>query len=69
MLTVSHLTEHRDPSEGVRERTEGAEEVCNPIGRATVSTKQISLDLSGTKPANKEYTWRDPSSREMGSRG
>jgi hypothetical protein len=26
---------------GVRERTEGVEGVCNPIGRTTTSTKQI----------------------------
>jgi hypothetical protein len=40
MLTANHWTEHGDPSGGVRERTEGAEVVCNPIGRATISTNQ-----------------------------
>jgi hypothetical protein len=33
MLKTNHQTEHRDPSGRVRGRTEGAEEVCNPIGR------------------------------------
>jgi hypothetical protein len=32
MLTANHWTEHRVPNEGVRERTEEAEGVCNPIG-------------------------------------
>jgi hypothetical protein len=30
------------PDGGVRRRTEGVEEVCNPIGRTTVSTNQMS---------------------------
>jgi hypothetical protein len=30
------------PHGGVRERTEGAEGVCNPIGRTTISTNQSS---------------------------
>ena len=33
MLAASHQTEHRDHNGGVRGRTEGAEEVCNPIER------------------------------------
>jgi hypothetical protein len=28
------------PNGGVRERAEGAERVCNPIGRTTISTNQ-----------------------------
>jgi hypothetical protein len=28
------------PNGGVRERTEGAEEICNPIGRTTISTNE-----------------------------
>jgi hypothetical protein len=28
--------EHRVPNEGARERTQGAERVCNPIGGTTV---------------------------------
>jgi hypothetical protein len=38
ILSANHLTEHCIPNGGVREGTEGAEEVCNPIGRTTTST-------------------------------
>jgi hypothetical protein len=38
MLPVIHWTEHGDPNGGVRERTDEAEGVCNPIGRTTIST-------------------------------
>jgi hypothetical protein len=31
---------HGDPNGGGRVRTEAAEEVCNPIGRTTISTNQ-----------------------------
>jgi hypothetical protein len=54
MLAANHRTEHRNPNGGVRERTERAEGVCNPIGRTTIS------ELPGTNPPTKEYTWRDP---------
>jgi hypothetical protein len=37
MLIANHWTEHQDPKGGVRERTEGAERVCNPIGGTTIS--------------------------------
>jgi hypothetical protein len=40
MLAANHWTEHRVPNGGVRERTEGAEGVCNPIGRTTISNNQ-----------------------------
>jgi hypothetical protein len=36
-LAVNHWTEQGDPNGGVRGRTEGAEGVCNPIGK-TIST-------------------------------
>jgi hypothetical protein len=39
MLTVNHWTEHRDANGGAKERTEGAEGVCNPIGRK-IATNQ-----------------------------
>jgi len=45
---------------GVRERTEGAEQVCNPIGRTTISTYQIPLELPRTKRPNIDYPWRGP---------
>jgi hypothetical protein len=35
MLATKHWTEYRDPNGGVRERTEGAEGICNPI-RTTI---------------------------------
>jgi hypothetical protein len=41
MITANHWTEHMDPNGGVRERTETAEGVCNPIGRTTITTNQI----------------------------
>jgi len=40
MLAANHWPEHGDSNGGVRERTKGAEEVCNPIGRTTISTNQ-----------------------------
>jgi len=40
MLTANHQTEYRDPNGGIRERTEEAEGVCNPIGRTAISTNQ-----------------------------
>jgi hypothetical protein len=46
------------PNGRIRERTEGAEGICNPIGRKTLSTNQIPPppELPGTKPLPKEYT-------------
>jgi hypothetical protein len=38
MQASNHWNEHGIPSGGVRERTEGAEGVCNSIGRTTIST-------------------------------
>jgi hypothetical protein len=40
MLAANHWTEGGVPNGGVRERTEGAERVCNPIGRTTISANQ-----------------------------
>jgi len=57
MLAANHQTEHRDPYRGVRERSEGAKRVCNPIGRTTISTNQTPPELPGTKPTTKENTW------------
>jgi hypothetical protein len=37
--------------------TEGAEGVCNLIGKTTISTNHTPPELSGTKPPTKEYTW------------
>jgi hypothetical protein len=46
------LVEHRVPNGGVRERTEGIERVCNPIGRTTISTNQASLHLQTSQKLN-----------------
>jgi hypothetical protein len=40
LLAGNIWTEHGDPNGGVRRRTEGAEGVCNIIGRTTVSTNE-----------------------------
>ena len=40
MLTVIYRMEHRAPSGGARESTQGAEGVCNPIGGTTIWTNQ-----------------------------
>jgi len=53
MLAANHWTE---PSGGVREKTEGAEGLCNTIGRTTISTNQTPQELPGTKPP----IWRAP---------
>jgi hypothetical protein len=37
MLLAKHWIEQGVPNEGGRKRTEGAEGVCNPIGRAIIS--------------------------------
>jgi hypothetical protein len=58
VLAASHLTEHRDPNEEVRGRTEGTEEVYNPI-RRTISTIQTTPETPATKPPTKEHTQRD----------
>ena len=71
MFTTNHWTKHRDPNEGIRRRTEGAEGICNPIGRTTISTNQTlhPPELPGTKQPIKEYTWRNPGSCSICSRG
>jgi hypothetical protein len=58
MLSANHWTEHGVPNEGVRERTEGTEGICNPIGRKTISTNQkipTLAELPWTKPSTTEY--------------
>jgi hypothetical protein len=57
MFEANHWTECRVPNREVREKTEGVEGVCNPIGRTTISTNQTHPELPGTKPSTKEYTW------------
>jgi hypothetical protein len=45
MLVANHWTEHRVSNGGVRERTKGADRICNPI-RRTISTIQTHTHLS-----------------------
>jgi len=49
MVAANHWTEQGDLNEGVREKTEGAERVCNTIGRKTMSTNQIPPELLRTR--------------------
>jgi hypothetical protein len=60
MLAANHWTYHGVHNEGVREKTEGAEGVCNSIGRTIISTNQTPPELPRTKPPTKEYTWSLP---------
>jgi hypothetical protein len=47
MLSAIHWTEHGVSNEGVRERTEGVEGVCNSIGRTAITTNQIPQSSQG----------------------
>ena len=49
MLTACHHTEHEDPNEEARERTEGAERVYNPMGRTNLLTDQTHHSFQGLK--------------------
>jgi hypothetical protein len=46
MLATNHWTKQGVHNGGVRERTEGAEGLCNCIGRAILSTNQTSRGLN-----------------------
>jgi hypothetical protein len=47
IFAANHWTERRVRNGGVRERTEGAEGICNPIGRRTISTNQNPYNSQG----------------------
>jgi hypothetical protein len=47
MFTANHWTDRGVPNGGVRERTEKAEVVCNPIRRTAISTNQTSQSSQG----------------------
>jgi hypothetical protein len=55
MLAANHWTKHRVHNGGVRETTEGPEEVCNTTGRITISNNQTPPELPTTKLPTKEY--------------
>jgi hypothetical protein len=58
MLAINHLTEHGDPNGGVRGRTEGAEVVCNPIGRTRISINQTPPHTHTLAPRNETINQR-----------
>ena len=60
MLSANHWTEHRIPNGGVRERTKGAERACSSMVGSNPVNLPDPLELPGTGPPTKEYTWRDP---------
>ena len=55
MLATNLWTSFGDSNEGVRERTEADEGVCN-----NNINQPDPPELPGTKPQTKEYTWKDP---------
>jgi hypothetical protein len=76
MLKASHWTEHRIPNGGARERTQGAEEVCSPIGGTiwTIQEPQSSQEINhqpkstprGTHSSSCIYSRAWPSHSPMG---
>jgi len=68
MVGTNHRTEQGDPYGGVRENNEGAEGVCNPIGRriSTNQTPQCSQGLNH-QPMSTDGETHDSS--HIGSRG
>ena len=63
MLAAYGQTEHRDPNERARERTEGADRVCNLMGRTIPSTSQ-GTEVKGV--IGRGSTFMEASSREEG---
>jgi hypothetical protein len=49
MLLAKHWTKHRVQNGGARERTQGAEGVCSPIGRIIISTNQYPQSSQGIR--------------------
>jgi hypothetical protein len=60
MLSANYWTEHKVPSGGARERTEGAEGTCSPIG-GTTSTKHYPQSSQGLN--------HQPKSTHVGTHG
>jgi hypothetical protein len=69
MLAANHWTEFGDPNGGVRERTEGTEGVCKPIGRTTISTNQNPQSSQGLNHQPKSTHGGTDSSSCICSRG
>jgi hypothetical protein len=45
------------PMEKLEKGLKGLKGFATPIGRKTVSTNQTPLEVPGTKPSTKVYTW------------
>jgi hypothetical protein len=60
MLATKYWIEHGVPNGGVRERTEGAEGVCSPIGGTIILTNQTPPPLSSQGLNHHPKLWRDP---------
>ena len=68
ILTANHQTEPGDPNGRDRGRTEGAEGVCNTIGR-TISTNQTTQSSQGLNHQPKSIHGGNHDSRYICSRG
>jgi hypothetical protein len=55
MLTANHWTDPRDANGRVRERTEGAEAGCIPIGRTAGSIDQTPQSSQGLSHHQRTY--------------
>jgi hypothetical protein len=55
MLAANNCTDCEVPNGGVRERTEGAEGICNPIGRTKISTNQNPQSSQGQSHQPRAY--------------
>jgi hypothetical protein len=69
VLIANHQTNHEFPNGGGRGRTEGAEGVCNPIGRTTISTNQTPQSSHGLNHQPKSTRGGTHGSRCICSRG
>jgi hypothetical protein len=69
LIFPAALTEHMVPNGGARERTEGAEGVCSPIGGTTTWTNQIPQSSQGLSHQPKKTHGGIHGSRCMCSRG
>jgi len=69
MPTANHWTEQGIPTGEVKERTEGAEGVCNPIGRTTISTNQTPQSSQGLNHWHKNRHGETHDSSHICSRG
>jgi hypothetical protein len=55
-----HVLRAGNPNREVRARIKGAEGVCNPIGRTTISANQTPQSSPETKLSTKVYTGGNP---------